>query len=378
MKPKHLIIVGAGHAHLTTLKRLREWTDRGHRITVISKDACHYYSGMGPGMVSGIYPPRAIRFHVKQMTEARGGAFLEDEVVGADPAAGRLILRSGGDIGYDLVSFNTGSRVPFDIPDEHRNDFVFPVKPITHLVKARKKLLQALKEKPLTLCVAGGGPAGVEISGNLRQLTKKAGGEARIVLLAGKRLLSSQKKGVRERALANLTGRGVTVQEGVGLKAVGDREAILTDGARFGCDFIFPAVGVAPSPLFRDSGLPTGDDGGLLVNRFLQSVSHPEIFGGGDCISFAPTSIQRVGVHAVRENPVLFHNLSAALEGRDDFRPFDPQKSFLLILNLGDGNGIGVWKFLVWKGRSAFLLKDYIDRRFMRRFQVSGEQDAGE
>jgi len=27
----------------------------------------------------------------------------------------------------------------------------------------------------------------------------------------------------------------------------------------------------------------------------------------------------------------------------------------------------------VWKGRLAFLLKDYIDKRFMRRFQVSGE-----
>jgi hypothetical protein len=54
---------------------------------------------------------------------------------------------------------------------------------------------------------------------------------------------------------------------------------------------------------------------------------------------------------------------------------FEPQKDFLLIFNMGNGRGIFWKKTWVWHGRLAFFLKDYIDRRFMREFQVSGELD---
>jgi NADH dehydrogenase FAD-containing subunit len=118
--------------------------------------------------------------------------------------------------------------------------------------------------------------------------------------------------------------------------------------------------------------LPTGSDGGLLVNAYLQSVAHPEIFGGGDCISFEPQPLDKVGVYAVRQNPVLYANLLAALEDRT-MQAFQPQDTYLLIYNLGNETGIfyrGKW---VLKGRLIFWLKDTIDRKFTRKFQVSGE-----
>jgi NADH dehydrogenase FAD-containing subunit len=101
-------------------------------------------------------------------------------------------------------------------------------------------------------------------------------------------------------------------------------------------------------------------------------VAHPEIFGGGDCIYFQPRPLDKVGVYAVRQNPILLDNLLAALEGRT-LKPFIPQESYLLIFNLGDGRGIFWKKKFVFDGRLAFLLKDYIDRSFMRKFQISGE-----
>jgi hypothetical protein len=54
---------------------------------------------------------------------------------------------------------------------------------------------------------------------------------------------------------------------------------------------------------------------------------------------------------------------------------FKPQKYFLLIFNVGDGQGIFWKKDWAWESRLGFLLKDYIDRKFMRKFQVSGELD---
>lgn len=177
---------------------------------------------------------------------------------------------------------------------------------------------------------------------------------------------------VRTLALRSLTGRGVEVIEETYLKEVQTNLALLQDGRMLPFDMLFLALGVRPSALFQNSGLPTGPDGGLLVNDFLQSVAHPEIFGGGDCIYFQPQPLDKVGVYAVRENPILFHNLLAALEGRK-MRRFKPSEAYLLIFNMGDGRAIFRKKQLVFNLRLAFWLKDYIDRRFMRKFQISGE-----
>lgn len=148
--------------------------------------------------------------------------------------------------------------------------------------------------------------------------------------------------------------------------------AVLRDGRALPFDFAFLALGVKPSFLFRDSGLVTGEDGGLLVNASLQCVAYPEVFGGGDCVSLSEHRLPKVGVYAVRQNPILFHNLLAALEGKE-MEIFRPQKDYLLILNMGDGRGILWKKNFVWEGRLSSFLKDFIDRRFMKKFQVSGE-----
>jgi len=155
--------------------------------------------------------------------------------------------------------------------------------------------------------------------------------------------------------------------EGQKIHSGADQAVRLTSGESRPCDFLFMAVGVQPSSLFRDSGIPTGDDGGLLVNRFLQSVAHPEIFGGGDCICFAPRPLAKVGVYAVRQNPVLLQNLQRALCG-GGLIPFTPQQDYLLAFNMGDGSAIVRWKSLVFDGRPGFALKDYLDRRFMKMF----------
>ena len=133
-------------------------------------------------------------------------------------------------------------------------------------------------------------------------------------------------------------------------------------------DVVFVATGVNPSPVIKESGLPVGPDGGLLVNKYLQCVEHPEIFGGGDCIYFQDQPLDKVGVYAVRENPVLLHNLMASLDG-GELHQFDPGGDYLLIFNLGDDTGIFRKKCLLFGGKLAFFIKDYIDRKFMKEFQ---------
>jgi NADH dehydrogenase FAD-containing subunit len=364
---KHLVLVGAGHAHMTVLKRLADFTAGGHRVTVIGPGPLHYYSGMGPGMLSGIYRPEEIRFDVKRMALSGGASFIEDMVVRVESARRELQLQGGGRVAYDVASFNTGSGVPIDASIS-AHEAVVPVKPIEKLLDARQRVLAALRQRELSIVVAGGGPAGLEIAANLRRLVKEASGAAEITLVAGERLLAGFDPVVRRKAQRGLARLAVTLIEGRKVESAAGRRVRLTSGESRPCDFLFMAVGVKPSSLFRDSGLPTGEEGGLLVNRFLQSVAHPEIFGGGDCIRFAPRPLAKVGVYAVRQNPVLLENLRRALEGRP-LTAFTPQQDYLLAFNMGDGTAIVRWKGFVFDGRLGFVLKDYLDRRFMKMFQ---------
>ncbi|NOY52282.1 MAG: FAD-dependent oxidoreductase [Deltaproteobacteria bacterium] len=370
---KQMILVGGGHAHMTVMLRLDEYLSRGHQVTLINRSPFHYYSGMGPGMFSGIYRPEEIRFHVRKMVEDRGGEFIEGEVVRVHPQANKLILASGDEVGYDVASFNTGSYVPLTSL-EGVTEEILTVKPILNLLRAKQRVLNQLSQGIPRLVVVGGGAAGLEITGNLERLVRKQNGTAQITLLAGRRFLPAFPEKVRRLALSSFVKRKISVMEGARVRTFEKGEAVLEDERRFPFDLAILALGVRPSPLFADSGLAVGPDGGLLVNNFLQSTDYPELFGGGDCISLAGHPLDKVGVFAVRQNPVLHHNLMAALEG-GEMQPFVPQKNYLLIFNLGDGRGIFYKGRRIFAGRTAFFLKDWIDRKFVKSFQVSGEQN---
>jgi NADH dehydrogenase FAD-containing subunit len=374
---KHLVLVGGGHAHLTVLLNLAGYVQRGHRVTLIGPSPYHYYSGMGPGLLSGIYRAQDARFHVKKMAEDRGGTFVQDKVISIDPGQRTLSLQSGKQVSYDVVSFNTGSDVPISPLISAPQENIVPVKPVFNLLQAHHFILPALKQKPMNFIVIGGGPAGAEVTANLWRLVNQNSGKATIKLIAGRKLLGGLPEKVRSKALRSLTDRGITVTEGNHVKEMTRDEIRLTDGSSHPFDVAFMALGVQPSRIFRDSGISAGPDGGLLVNSFLQSVAHPEMFGGGDCVSFAEQPLAKVGVYAVRQNPILLHNLLAALEGRE-MKAFMPQKDYMLIFNMGNGRGILWKKNFLWEGRLAFLLKDYIDRKFMRKFQVAGELNEEE
>lgn len=371
---RHLVLAGGGHAHLTVMARLQEFTARGHRLTLVSPSPWHYYSGMGPGLLGGSYRPAEVRFHIRRLVEERGGRFVEDRVTRIDAVRQVVLLASGAALAYDVLSCNVGSRVPVE-KVAAAGPGIVAVKPIEQLEQARQSIRQALQNRPLRFLVVGGGPAGTELAGNLRQLLLDAGETGRrttITLVAGTRLLPALPERVRQLALASLGRRQVEVLEGVRVGQVRDGQATLDNGECLTYDFAFLSMGIEPPSLFRDSGLKTGADGGLLVDAQLRAVEHPEIFGGGDCISFQPQPLDKVGVYAVRQNPLLLHNLLAALEGRQ-LKAFTPQADYLLIFNLGDGRGIFRRRGWVWNGRPAFWLKDRIDRSFMRRFQLAGE-----
>jgi NADH dehydrogenase FAD-containing subunit len=354
---------------MMALAGISGFIEKGHAVTVIGPSDYHYYSGMGPGMLGGFYTPKEIRFATRHVVEKQGGKFILGKAVRVDPEERVVYLESGAAVPYDVVSFNAGSRVPKpDMEGEPQN--IYPVKPIERLQEARERIEALQSQKPLRIGVVGGGPSSVEIAGNLWRLCRNSGkNSAGIIVFAGSALMARFSEGIRKRARKSLLERGIRILEGNRVKKIRDRCAVLDAGDTHELDFVFLALGVRPGAIFKVSGLPTGPDGGLRVNKYLQCTEYPEMFGGGDCIYFQDQPLNRVGVYAVRQNPVLLHNLTAQLEG-GVLQPFDPGGDYLLIFNLGDATGIFKKRRIIFNGRLAFVIKDYIDRRFMRKFQA--------
>ena len=366
---KKLVLVGGGHAHMVTLANLKDFTSKGFEVVVVGPSPYHYYSGMGPGMLGKTYSADDIRFATRHVVENSGGKFISGKARKIDPVIRMLFLESGETVSYDVISFNAGSFIPRESVASDNGD-IYAVKPIEKLQDAQTRILALLEERPITIGIVGGGPAAVEIAGNVWRLSKYYGRhESRIIIFSGKPILSRFSDRVRKLAVDSLTKRNIAILENTYAKTVETGRIITASGATYAADIIFLAGGVRPSSIFHNSALSIGPDGGLLVNSYLQSIDYPEIFGGGDCIHFKDTPLDKVGVYAVRENPVIFHNLMAALEEKP-LIPFDPGGDYLLIFNLGDGTGIFEKKGLVFGGRPAFWIKDYIDRRFMKRFQA--------
>ncbi len=363
---KTVVLLGAGHAHLYSLRRAVRFRRQGFRLALIAPGP-FWYSGLATGMLGGFYPPEQDQIDMARLVRAAGGEFIKGHAARIDPAGQKVLMEDGREVPFDALSVNVGSEA-VELPGAAGVGNVYPVKPLEHLARLRRDL-QAAAGTVRRVVVVGGGASGGEIAMNVRALLDRSGAEgAEVILLAaGDRLFAQFAPAAAHKAARLLRGRRVEVRLKTRAERVEDGAVITGEGERIAFDFLVNAAGLKPSALLRASGLPVDARGALRVNRFLQAIGYPSIFAGGDCAAFEERPLAKIGVYAVREAPILLHNLLAFLGRRQPaaLRAFKPQRSFLLILNLGDGTGLAVWRRFSWHGRAAFWLKDFLDRRFL-------------
>jgi pyridine nucleotide-disulfide oxidoreductase family protein len=365
--PTRLLLVGAGHAHLEVLRRQAIRPRTGMDLTLVSAADRHHYSGMVPGFLQGQYEESEIAFDLPALAAQAGGRFVQARATALDPRTREVYLEDGGVLGYDLVSFNVGSRSAGDEKEDVRRHAAV-VKPISHAVDLRHRLAESTTGRAV---IVGGGPAGVEIACAIASVLDRAGSGREVTILESSGvILSDYSKRFRRRAEAVLAGRGIAVRTGARVERVEADAVKIEGGGRLMSDLTVWLTGAAAWPLFESSGLPVDGKGFLLVDDALRSIADPQVFGAGDCVTperhpWTP----KAGVYAVREAPILWRSLVAAIEGAKPPR-YKSQHGFLSLLNTGDGKALLRYKGLVVHSRWAWHLKDRIDRGFMARYNL--------
>lgn len=373
--PRHdLVLVGGGHAHVQVLRAWALAPVPGVRLTLVVDHPVAVYSGMVPGFVAGQYRLADLQIDLRPLAGRAGARCIVARATDVEVGARLVALDGRAPIAYDTVSFDVGSRVAgLDVPGVREH--ALPTRPIGLFVhRVAEILARARHGAGFQLVVVGAGAGGVELAfAFAARLRRDGAGSFAVVLIeSGVRILPgypARTARLVERAAA---ARGVRIQTGARVTAVHAGTLALDGGEPLPCNALVWVAGAASLPLFRDSGLPTDAEGFVLVEPTLQCPGHDDVFAAGDCASWtAGEALPKAGVYAVRQGPVLAHNLRARASEGGPLRRYRPQHDFLSLLNLGDGTAVASKWGTAACGRWAFRLKDWIDRRFVRRFQVA-------
>lgn len=379
-----LVLLGGGHANIQVLKKLAMKPIAGLRVTLISDQTHAPYSGMLPGYLAGYYDYEDCHFDLRRLCEELGHRFIRARITGIDAERKRIRLENRPEIRYDCASINVGiAPRPIESSAGESDAKLIPLKPISRFIGHWDRLIAELKayqgSRPLSLAMVGGGAAGVEIAIILKMLIDRNGWNAEVSLihrheylvsardLRAQRHLSAALRKADVRVLPNTDV--VRLQEdGLLLKDAQDR----LDTQAFYRVLI--ATEAAAPPWFESSGLPVDRDGFLKVDEHLRVEGNNALFAAGDCIHFLPSPLKKAGVYAVRQGPVLTHNIFAFFTRRSGLKTFRPKKHVLSLITVGERKAVvhqGNASILRWLGPSLlWRVKDRIDRHFMRRFQA--------
>ena len=366
-----LLLVGAGHVHLEILRRLALEPTPELETTIVSLEQRHFYSGMTPGYLAGQYTAADITSDVQAIARRAGARCVIGCATRLDPATRQVALQDGRTLPYDLVSFDIGSLlVGSDGPAAAHAERIKPLHRVARLKERLDALADGDRTRPARVIVIGAGAGGVEVAFAAAATLDRSGRPREITIVdRGRRILNGYGEPFQRLAGRALSAHGIQLRLGVAVTAVDADQIMLEGEGMLPSDLTVWLTGPQGAPLLVASGLPTEPRGFLWIEDTLRSVADPRVFAVGDCGTFTQfPAIAKSGVYAVREAPILWHNLLAAARGRP-LIGFRPQRSFLSILNTADGRALLRYKGLRSWSRWAWWLKDRIDRGFMRKYQ---------
>ena len=355
---QRLLLIGAGHAHLFLVRSAERLRAAGYDVTLVAPRWFHY-SGTAAAVATGSLPREAGSIDVARLAARHGVRHLPARVTHLDVQAHVATTDTEGAVSWDVVSLNIGSTAA--APAALVGTEALMVKPLETLFDLDRRLSELGSGARVT--VVGGGPSGVEIAAGCAAHPVRP----RVRLVEARSDLAPDLPvAARRRLRRELRRAGVEVHTGRGA-AAGDGAIELVGGTRLPHDLVVLATGLVPPPELQRWGI--ADPEGVPVLASLRHRDHPDVYAAGDCAHFLPQPLERVGVHGVRQGPVLLGALLARASGSEP-PTYDPPRRYLSILDLGGRRALAVRGRWWWEGRAAYRLKRLIDRRWLARYQV--------
>ena len=347
-----VVVIGSGFGGLFATKALDA---PGVSVTMVARTSHHLFQPLLYQVATGILSEGVIAPTTRDVLAGQHNAtVLLGEVTGIDLTARQVTAASVGQetvYDYDSLVVAAGADQSW-FGNDHFAEFAPGMKTIDDALELRGRIYGAFEmaevaaasgrhevvPRLLTFVVVGAGPTGVEMAGQLAELSKRTlakefrhidPASARIILLdASDAVLGSFGASLSARTVRDLTRLGIEVRLGAKVVDV-DADGLLVedkDGSqeRIEATTKVWAAGVQANPLTRtlaeQSGAELDRAGRIRVNPDLTLPGHPEVYAVGDLVSLdgvpgvAQGAIQ-MGRHAARQ-------IRARVRGEEAGQPF--------------------------------------------------------
>ncbi|MBV9202457.1 MAG: selenide, water dikinase SelD [Alphaproteobacteria bacterium] len=365
---QHLVLLGGGHAHVHVLKSFGMRPVPGVRVILVTRDGETPYSGMLPGYVAGHYSLDECHIDLGRLARFAGARLIRDEAIGIDRASCTVLCAAHPPIRYDVLSIDIGSTPRSDdVPGAAEHTIA--VKPIARFAARWEALLRRTREIPrLRLAVIGGGAGGVELAlAAQHRLAELKGDAVEVTLVTREALLPSHNARVRRLFKRILAEHRITVLTGSAVINIAPGVLLCANGRRVEFDEALWVTEAGAAAWLANTGLRLTAEGFIAVDDRLRSRGDPKIFAAGDVAMMVAHPREKAGVYAVRQGSPLAANLRRALAGRR-LRQAVPQKRALALLGTGDRQAVASRGPFAAHGPRWWQLKEWIDRRWMRRY----------
>ncbi len=307
-----VVIVGGGFGGMEAAKRLKK---ADVDVTVVDRHNHLLFQPLIYQVAAGALASGQVAAPQRHMLKRQANAtVLMAAVTDVDVELRQVVLDRGERLDYDSLILACGAETSYFGHDQWQ-EVTCGLKTLEDAVDLRDRIFGAFEEAEraadpaardewLTFVVVGGGPTGVEISGQLailsrhtmkrdfRRIDPRA---ARVILLdAGERLVAAFSEPTSAKAAKELGDLGVTVHEHATVTDVDARGVIVKTGdatERIATRTVVWAAGVRTAGiaevLARATGASPDRAGHVEVNPDLTLPGHPEISVIGDAAKLA-------------------------------------------------------------------------------------------
>ncbi len=378
---KNIVLIGGGHSHAIVLKLFGIYPVLGINLILITPDQYTPYSGMLPGHIAEFYNYKQCHIDLKNLCRFANTQLYLDRVIGLDLKNNQVLCANQSAVDFDILSIDIGS-TPGKFSVSGAAEYTIAAKPVAQLLqhwdKLRANVVTNLP-KTLSIGIVGGGAGGVELALSMQAGLQNWGIDNLQVHLwqRSSQLMPNYHlsvRGIMEKVLIN---KGVKLHLGETVDAVAPNQEKLEIKCESGliveCDQVYWVTQASAADWVRDSGIGTDEQGFILVDDYLQSVTHPHIFAAGDIATIINYHLPKAGVFAVRQGKPLYENLRRMILGKS-LISYQPQKTYLSLISTGDGRALATRGNLTLPPHQLlWYWKDWIDRRFMNQFHHHGK-----
>jgi NADH dehydrogenase len=277
---KHRIVVlGAGYAGAYVAGNLaRQLSPADTEITVVNAEPdfverlrLHQLAAgqeIEARKLADVFAGTGIRLRLARVTAVDP----ERQVVAVADADG------GGELGYDTLLYALGSHVAdLGVPGVAEHAFDVTGRPAALRLRERLDSLGRRGEGGRVL-VVGDGLTGIETA---TEFAESRPGLS-VALVARGELGARLSAGARSHLRQACDRLGITVLEHTSVEAVEATRVLCADGTALASDATVWTAGFAVSPIAAASGLEVTENGQIVVDRTMRSVSHPNVYAAGD------------------------------------------------------------------------------------------------